>query len=57
MIIWLGNTLRSYFWNVISQASPVPAYIAVLSYQSMSTPSRLFFRTNFPSFLAHYTGS
>lgn len=56
-MIWLGKILRSYFWNLMSQASPVPASIAALSSQSMSTPSKLFSSTNFPSFLAQSIGS
>ncbi len=44
-------------WNDISHYSPVPAYIAALSYQSISTPSRLLFKTNVAKLFAVAIGS
>ncbi len=41
----------------MSQSSPVPDHMAVLSYQSMSTPSKLLFNTNDAKLLATAIGS
>jgi uncharacterized Ntn-hydrolase superfamily protein len=41
----------------MSHCYPVPASIAALSSQSISTPSKLFSRTNCPNFTAHAVGS
>lgn len=55
--MWLGNFDLKVLVKVISQASPLPAYIASLSSQSISTPSRLFYATKAPNLLAQSTGS
>jgi hypothetical protein len=41
----------------MSQSSPLPASIAALSSQSISTPSKLFYSTNLPNLLAQSMGS
>lgn len=56
-MIWFGIICLNFLWKEMTQAYPVPASIAVLSSQSMSTPSKLFSLTKVPSFIAQSTGS
>ena len=55
--MWLGSNYLSFFWKVMRHCSPIPASIAGLSSQSMSTPSKKFDITNSASFFAHYFAS
>jgi len=54
---WSGIICLNFLVNAISQASPRPLFIASLSSQSISTPSRVLFKTKLPNFVAHETGS
>lgn len=56
-MIWFGKRDLNFFWKVIIHCYPLPAYIAALSSQSISTPSKLFCKTKFPSFVAQSVGS
>lgn len=56
-MIWFGRRDLRVVWNLISQSSPVPAYIAPLSYQSISTPSKWFAMTKSAKSFAVLTGS
>ena len=50
-------TALTAFVNEISQASPFPWFIAWLSYQSTSPPSKLFAKMKFPKLVPQVTGS
>lgn len=56
-MIWVGKIDLSLLWKDINHFYPIPCYIAPLSSQSMSTPSRLFSNTKVPSFTAQSIGS
>ena len=56
-MIWLGRFSLSFLVKVIIHCSPVPACIAGLSYQSISTPSKLFSLTKVDSLIAQAVGS
>jgi len=55
--MWFGKIDLSLLWKDINHFYPLPDYIAPLSYQSMSTPSKLFSNTKFPNFTAQSIGS